>query len=78
MKVNSAEELGGMRNGSLYRLLNTDVDMDCLGLEIRMRSHSLDLSDRFSRTLNIYIRHDHTASTLFSEGQAAGFANAAC
>jgi hypothetical protein len=66
--VNAAKELGGMGDSGPHRLLNTDVDLDYLGLEPRMRSHRLDLSDRLSRTLDVYIRHNHTAGTILGEG----------
>lgn len=66
--INAAEELGGMGDSGPHRLLKTNVDVDCLGLELRMRSHGLGLSESLSRTLDVYICHNHTAGAILGEG----------
>lgn len=66
--VDPAEELSGMGDGRLYRLLDACVDRDLLGLEVRVRDGCLGLGGCLSRGLDVYVCHDDTASTLFGKG----------
>lgn len=76
--VNAAKCPNCMRDGILYRILDTDINLDRFGAEIRMACNCLNTCNRFFSGLNIEIGDDNATSTLFRKGITAGFSNAAC
>lgn len=66
--VNTTKIFGGMADGSSYRLLGTDINLDGINLEVWILSSSLGLSSRLLGPLHVDVSHDQATGPIFGKG----------